>query len=278
MKGGARFVCCRVFIMEINLAVIGGTGFYHPGILQDSRELTIKTVFGEALLIAGTYRGVPLVFLARHGKQHALPPHRINYRANIAALKKIGVQRVLSTTAVGSLQERLTPGLLVITDQFIDFTKNRPQTFYDGGDEKGVVHTDFTDPYCPQIREHLKTTLSSKNIYYAGQGTYLCTEGPRYETPAEIKAYALLGADLVGMTNVPEVTLAREAGLCYANLSLVTNFAAGISPNSLNHQEVVEMMQEKLAVIREVLLETLISLPAERRCCCWQEEDYPLGQ
>lgn len=264
--------------MDINLAVIGGTGFYHPDILKGSKEITIKTIFGKVELIAGTYRGVSLAFLARHGSQHVLPPHRINYRANIAALKEIGAQRVLSATAVGSLREQLKPGTPVITDQFIDFTKNRRQTFYEGEDEQGVVHTDFTDPYCPQLREHLKTILHDRGVSFAGKGTYLCTEGPRYETPAEIKAFALLGADLVGMTNVPEVTLAREAGLCYANLSLVTNYAAGISPHPLSHQEVVEMMQAKLSLIREIFMETLVSLPPERSCRCRQKEEYPLGR
>lgn len=263
--------------MEINLAVIGGTGFYHPDILQDSKEIVVKTAYGEASLIIGVYRGRALAFLARHGGGHALPPHRINYRANIAALKEIGAKRVLSATAVGSLREKLAPGTLVVTDQFIDFTKNRRQTFYDGSDEKGVIHTDFTDPYCPEIRENLKAKLQNMAVSFAKEGTYLCTEGPRYETPAEIKAFALLGADLVGMTNVPEVTLAREAGLCYANLSLVTNYAAGISPHPLSHQEVVEMMEEKLSVIRELFMETLISLPPERKCRCRQIEEYPLG-
>ncbi|MGI6307795.1 MAG: S-methyl-5'-thioadenosine phosphorylase [Dethiobacteria bacterium] len=264
--------------MNIDLAIIGGTGFYHPGILKDSKEITINTAFGETQLIAGTYKGVAMAFLARHGREHAVPPHRINYRANIAALKEIGAQRVLSATAVGSLKEQLPPGVLVITDQFIDFTKNRKLTFYEGEEENGVVHTDFTTPYCPQIREHLKTKLNNKGIFFAERGTYICTEGPRYETPAEIQAFALWGADIVGMTNVPEVTLAREAGLCYANLSLVTNFAAGISPRPLNHQEVVEMMEEKLDIIRGVFMETLVSLPPERKCHCWQKEDFPLGQ
>lgn len=264
--------------MKIELAIIGGTGFYYPGIMDNSEEFTVKTAFGETQFIGGTYQGLNIVFLARHGQEHAVPPHRINYRANIAALQKIGVQRVLAATAVGTLKEQLPPGTLVIIDQFIDFTKNRPQTFYDGDDEKGVVHTDFSEPYCPQIRERLKTTLNNKGSFFAEKGTYICTEGPRYETPAEIKAFALWGADVVGMTNVPEVTLAREAGLCYANLSLVTNFAAGISPRPLNHQEVVEMMEDKLDLIREVCMDTLISLPPERKCHCWQKENFPLGQ
>lgn len=264
--------------MKIDLAVIGGTGFYRPGILEESEEFTVKTAFGEAQLISGTYQGFKLAFLARHGKEHTVPPHRINYRANIAALQKIGAQRVLSATAVGTLKKKLPPGMLVITDQFIDFTKNRQQTFYEGENEKGVVHTDFSTPYCPQIREHLKDILNSKKISFAERGTYICTEGPRYETPAEIKAFALWGADVVGMTNVPEVTLAREAGLCYANLSLVTNFAAGMSSRPLSHQEVVEMMDEKLDLIRGVFMETLISLPPERKCLCWRKDDIPLGK
>jgi len=265
--------------MEINLAIIGGTGFYHPGIIQEVRDLKINTPFGEAQVIVGTFNEVAIAFLARHGGGHEIPPHKVNYRANISALKEIGVKRVLATTAVGSLKKELFPGSLVITDQFIDFTKNRPHTFYDGEDSGSVVvHTDFTEPYCPELRACLKNVLSGKGIFFSEKGTYICTEGPRYETPAEIKAFALWGADVVGMTNVPEVTLAREAGLCYANLSLVTNFAAGISPNYLTHREVVEVMKEKISFIREVFVEVLISLPEERACRCWQKENFPLGQ
>jgi 5'-methylthioadenosine phosphorylase len=265
--------------MKVELAIIGGTGFYSPEILKSIDEVAVKTEYGEVQMTVGSYKDVYIAFLARHGGQHHLPPHRINYRANIAALKELGVTRILASTAVGSLRKNLSPGSLVIIDQFIDFTKNRQQTFYDGEHAGGVVHTDFSDPYCPQLRNCLKNALEQKkDVTFIDEGTYICTEGPRYETPAEIKAFALWGADVVGMTNVPEVTLAREAGLCYATLSLVTNFAAGISPHVLTHREVAEVMAEKITLIREIFMETLISVPRHRNCRCSIKEDFALGQ
>lgn len=264
--------------MKVELAIIGGTGFYHPGIIENTEELLINTPYGDTRLLVGTYKETPVAFLSRHGVKHGVPPHRINYRANISALKDLGVKRVLATTAVGSLKKNLSPGTLVITDQFIDFTKGRDGTFYEGDDSGGVVHTDFTEPYCPQMRKILIKAGSAREIDFASVGTYICTEGPRYETPAEIKAFALWGADVVGMTGIPEATLAREAGLCYANLSLVTNYAAGISPHILTHREVVEMMQKKINLLREIILEVLVVLPKSRECNCRKKEDYILGQ
>jgi 5'-methylthioadenosine phosphorylase len=262
--------------MEVNLAIIGGTGFYDPQLLKGAKEVLVETAYGGAYVLVGEYEGIPIAFLTRHGKNHELPPHRINYRANVAALKKLGITRVLSSAAVGSLKENLSPGTLVIVDQFIDMTKSREHTFYDGEARK-VVHTDFTEPYCPQLRGQLKKVLADKKIPFAGEGTYLCTEGPRYESPGEIKAFALWGADVVGMTNLPEVTLAREAGLCYSNLSLVTNYAAGISPHPLTHKEVAEMVDKKISLLRNIFLETLVSLPEKRECRCWHNEEFKLG-
>lgn len=264
--------------MKIEHAIIGGTGFYRPGLIENIEELKIETKYGEVQVAVGTYKDINIAFLARHGGAHQLPPHRVNYRANIAALKKIGVKRILTSTAVGALTKELYPGSLVIIDQFIDFTKNREHTFYDGPDSGSVVHTDFTEPYCPELREMLKKVMLQRKIVFAEKGTYICTEGPRYETPAEIKAFSLWGADVVGMTNVPEVVLAREAGLCYATLSLVTNFAAGISPHNLTHREVVEVMKEKINLIREIFMETLLSIPRERKCRCSFKENYTLGE
>lgn len=262
--------------MEINLAIIGGTGYYHPRFLENAREKTVQTKYGKAVVTIGNYGDKTVAFMPRHGNRHQLPPHKINYRANIAALKELGVQRVLSTTAVGSLRENIPPGTLVIIDQFIDMTKNREHTFYD--EEGGpVYHSDFTEPYCPQLRNYLNNLLSGKGISFVNGGTYICTEGPRYESPAEISAFSKWGADMVGMTNVPEVTLAREAGLCYATLSLVTNLAAGISPHPLTHKEVVDVVKEKIGLIRELFLELSAVLPLERGCNCWEKEDLSLG-
>ncbi len=262
--------------MTIDLAIIGGTGYYHPQLMENPREITVETKYGKVPLITGRHGQKTVAFMPRHGENHQLAPHKINYRANIAALKELGTRRILSTTAVGSLTETLPPGTLVIIDQFIDLTKNREHTYFDGEDGE-VWHTDFTEPYCVQLRNHLDTLLQKKGVPYGSKGTYICTEGPRYETPAEIKAYSTWGADVVGMTNVPEVTLARELGLCYATLSLVTNLAAGVSPHPLTHKEVVDMMNEKISLIRDLFMELLESIPAERHCNCWSKEDITLG-
>ncbi|MEW5921003.1 MAG: S-methyl-5'-thioadenosine phosphorylase [Bacillota bacterium] len=262
--------------MHTVFAIIGGTGFYQPTLLQGLQEMEINTPYGTVPFQIGDYQGKRVVFLARHGKEHHLPPHRINYRANIAALREIEANYVLSTTAVGSLRQDIPRGMLVVIDQFIDLTKCRKHTFYDGtGGE--VVHTDFTEPYCSHLRKHLCRVLKRKGIPFQEKGTYICTEGPRYETPAEVKAYANWGGDVVGMTNVPEVTLAREAGLCYASLSLVTNYAAGLSSQPLTHQEVVEEMREKISMIRDVFMETIVTLPEKKDCRCSFKEDYKLG-
>ena len=267
---------CRGILMKARLAIIGGTGFYDPGMVDNLQQLEVKTSYGAVPYQIGDYHGREVVFLARHGKEHNLPPHRVNYRANMWALRKLGVEYVLSTTAVGSLREEIPPGMLVVLDQFIDFTKYREHTFYDGT-EGEVVHTDFTEPYCPVLRQTLWRILRQKGVTFREKGTYICTEGPRYETPAEVKLFAAWGGDVVGMTNVPEVTLAREAGLCYASLSLVTNYGSGLSPQPLTHQEVVEEMTANIKIIRDVFMETFLSLPENKECRCAFKEDYKLG-
>lgn len=248
-------------------AIIGGTGVYDPHILQEVREEVVRTPYGEAYVAVGSYAGREVAFLARHGRGHAIPPHRINYRANIWALKMLGVRQILATSAVGSLNRRLHPGECVLLDQFIDFTKGRPSTFYDGG-EAGVVHVDYTEPYCPELRRLLLRAAKEASICLFPRATYVCTEGPRYETPAEIRMFQRLGGDLVGMTNVPEVVLAREAEICYAAIALVTNWAAGISPTPLTHREVVEAMAANTEKLRALLKKALELMPEGRTCKC----------
>ncbi|MFZ5816678.1 MAG: S-methyl-5'-thioadenosine phosphorylase [Bacillota bacterium] len=254
---------------KVRLAIIGGTGVYDPRILEQIREEIITTPYGEAKVRIGTYQGEEVAFLARHGTNHSVPPHLINYRANIWALKMLGVERVIATTAVGSVNRNMKPGDFVIIDQFLDFTKGRHSTFFDGG-ERGVVHIDVTDPYCPECRRVLLEAAGEVGIQAHRAGTYVCTEGPRFETPAEIRMFATLGGDLVGMTNVPEVVLAREAGLCYATVSMVTNFAAGISPTNLTHEEVLEVMAANSENLKKLVMATLTRIPVERTCHCAQ--------
>ena len=251
----------------IRIAIIGGTGVYDPRILDNIRDITVVTPYGTVLCKKGEYAGKEVAFLPRHGSTHSIPPHLINYRANIWAMKKLGVQNIIATTAVGSLNADMKPGDFVILDQFLDFVKNRVCTFYEGG-ERGVVHVDVTAPYCPQLRQVILQAALAEQIKVHSQGTYVCTDGPRFETPAEIKMYAKLGGDLVGMTNVPEVVLAREAEICYTTISMVTNFAAGISSQPLTHSEVVETMNANTENIKRLIMATIKIMEPEKDCAC----------
>ena len=216
------------------IAIIGGTGIYSPETLQCFEEKVIQTPYGAALCNIGTMCGNQVIFITRHGVGHKTAPHKVNYRANIWALKSLGTEEIFATTAVGSLNPDMEPGHFVVCDQVLDFTKSRINTFYDNP-ERGVAHVDFTNPYCPRLRDKVINCLYKTDIIFHKKGCYVCTEGPRFETAAEIKMFAMLGGDLVGMTNMPESLLAREAEMCYTNCSIVTNMAAGISPTPLSH-------------------------------------------
>ncbi|AVX20470.1 5'-methylthioadenosine phosphorylase [Carboxydocella sporoproducens DSM 16521] len=253
--------------MAIEVAIIGGTGVYDPRLFSDLRDELLENEYGTTSVKIGLYKGKEIAFLNRHGAGHSVPPHLVNYRANIKALKDLGVQRIFATAAVGSLKQEFPPGAFVLVDQFLDFTKQRESTFFTGG-EKGVIHIDMTEPYCPHLREIIAQAASRKGIEIAKGGVYVCTEGPRFETPAEIRMYRSLGGDLVGMTSVPEVVLAREAEICYATIAMVTNFAAGISPTPLTHTEVLETMAQNASKLQTLLLEVMDNLPQERNCSC----------
>ena len=252
--------------MEINYGVIGGTGVYNPKMLTDIEERIIETPFGSVFAKIGRLNNKQVVFIARHGKGHSVPPHAINYRANIMALKQLGVKKIIATAAVGSINKSMAPGHFILIDQFIDFTKGRIQTFYEGG-EKGVLHVDMTEPYCSELGKEIMTNCL-QDITIHNKGTYVCTEGPRFETPAEIKMFAQWGGDLVGMTSVPEVVLARELGMCYAGIAMVTNFAAGISETNLTHHEVVETMAQNAANLQKLIMNVLEGLTEQQLCLC----------
>ncbi|MGI6142363.1 MAG: S-methyl-5'-thioadenosine phosphorylase [bacterium] len=252
--------------MDIKVAIIGGTGVYDLDFLSEKKTTTVSTPFGAVSLQTGLYQGIGTAFLARHGHDHSVAPHRINYQANLWALKTLGIQRVLATAAVGSLRRELPPGHLVLVDQFIDFTKQRPLTFFEGQDSP-VVHTDFTEPYCPELRRYLLESAPA-GCWLHNRGVYVCTEGPRFETPAEIRLFAQLGGDVVGMTGIPEVVLARELGLCYATIALVTNYGAGLSSQPLTHQEVLECQQANANNLRSLLQNTLPRLKGNPGCQC----------
>ncbi|MDX9873147.1 MAG: S-methyl-5'-thioadenosine phosphorylase [Clostridia bacterium] len=252
--------------MKADLAVIGGTGVYRADMLEKTKPVEIENKYGKVNLLTGTFQGRSVAFLARHGSGHTVPPHLINYRANIQALKDLGVKRVIATAAVGSLNEQMKPGGFVLVDQFLDFTKGRVSTFFDGQD--GVVHVDVTNPYCPELREEISRYAQDLALPIHNGACYVTAEGPRFETPAEIRMFKMLGGDLVGMTSVPEVVLAREAGLCYATIAMVTNFAAGISPTVLSHSEVLVAMKEMSRNISRLIMTALGEIPLERNCRC----------
>jgi 5'-methylthioadenosine phosphorylase len=257
-----------------SIAIIGGTGVYDPKILENVHQDEIVTPYGLVNYNVGDFSGKSIAFIPRHGSKHSIAPHLINYRANIWAMKKIGVTQILATAAVGSLNSAMGLGDFVLIDQFLDFTKSRISTFYEG-EERGVVHVDLTIPYCPSLRKNLLKAAQKIDLTIHNKGTYVCTNGPRFETPAEINMFAKFGGHLVGMTNVPEVILAREAEMCYSTIAMVTNYAAGISPNPLTYGEVIEVMNANNEKLKKLLMNTITSIDIEADCCCQHSlEEY----
>lgn len=246
---------------------MGGSGVTAATVLADRESRTVTTPYGEVRAEVGVLGEAEVVFLARHGRGHRVPPHRVNYRALVRALGDLGVERVVATAAVGALHEDLTTGTAVIIDQFLDFTRGRPATFHDGGAE-GVVHVDVTRPYCPQLGDALERAAGEASMPVRRGGTYVCTEGPRFETAAEVRAFRMLGGDVVGMTGVPEVVLARELGLCYATLATVTNPAAGLVPDPVSHEEVLAAQAAGVDRLRAALAAVPATLPPTRTCAC----------
>jgi len=237
----------------LTLAIIGGTGLEKAaGSLDKRQDETVRTPYGEAALVRGRWGGGEIIFLARHGLNHDIPPHLINYRANIRALKGAGVTHILAAAAVGSLKNEISPGDFVLLDDFIDFTKTRASTF--SGEGALLKHTDETEPYDGTLRRLLLTAATEKGIELHRNGTYVCTEGPRFETPAEIRMFRTLGGDVVGMTGVPEVVLANELEIPYASMAVATNYAAGMAGHDLTYKECADVMEKWLATLLDLFL------------------------
>jgi len=242
-------------------AIIGGTGFNSVGGETEHRQ--VETDYGAVPVDIASIGGQEVAFIARHGREHTIPPHLINYRANIAALKSLGVTHILASAAVGTLNTVMRPGDLALPDQFIDFTHGRPSTLFDG---KGSVrHTDMSRPYCPQLHDELQRAGRFLGEHLHPAAVYVCTEGPRFETAAEIEMFRRLGGDLVGMTGVPEAPLAREASICYAALAVITNWAAGIAETPLDHDEISAHMSEQTATVQRIFA-SVIQAWRDRPC------------
>jgi len=244
--------------------IIGGSGFESIIDLEDT--INMRTPYGSVILHTGKLGGVEVAFLPRHGVRHEYPPHRVNYRANIYSFYRLGVERIIGLNAVGGIKEYMQPGDIVIPHDYVDFTKCRRYTFYDG---PKVVHIDVSQPYCPELRRSIigaALEVCPERLW--DRGIYVATEGARYETPAEINMFRSLGFDIVGMTGCPEATLARELGICYATICLVTNRAAGLQ-DRLTTKEVLTITRLCIPYIAKIVELTLTKyLARERTCRC----------
>lgn len=251
---------------KAELGIIGGTGFYR--FLADAESVEVETPFGEpsAPISIGALGGRSVAFIPRHGVDHRFPPHRVPYRANLWALKELGVTRVFGPCAAGSLRRDVEPRTLVVCDQAIDFTRSRPTTFYDGPQ---TTHISFADPYCPTLREVLVKSAAGEGIPHRDGGTMVVIEGPRFSTTAESRMFSQLGAHVIGMTQFPEVTLARELELCYATVALVTDYDVGVDDiQPVTHEEVLKVFGENIDRVRDLLAAAIPSVPPERTCPC----------
>ena len=228
----------------MTLAIIGGTGLTKIEELTITGQERVKTPFGEpsANYVFGELNGQRLIFLARHGNPHRIPPHKINYRANIWGLKHLGASEIIAVAAVGGITDQMAPAHIAIPDQIIDYSYGREHTFF-ADDLDHVTHIDFTEPYSPQLRQRIIDAARQANIAVSDKGTYGCTQGPRLETVAEIKRMKQDGCDLVGMTGMPEAALAREMDLAYANISVVANWGAGIVAGEITMAEIEKNLE-----------------------------------
>ena len=236
------------------LAVIGGTGVIgHFGL---GKRLDLETPFGEAVAFEAEDGGY--FVLPRHGPEHSVPPHRINYRANIAALEELGVDEVVATSAVGSMNRKFRVGQMGLVEQFLDFTKRRDGTFFDDS----VHHTDVTNPYDAGLNAKLRKAAESLGMKVRTGLVYVCAEGPRFESAAEVRMFRNLGGDVVGMTGVPEVVLANEKGMHYASVVVATNWAAGMQ-RKVSHEEVLKVMKKSGRMARD-LIQAMIKAEAKQ--------------
>ncbi len=252
-----------------DVAVIGGSGFYE--FLSEATEVHVDTPYGSpsAPVSIGTLSSDAgsraVAFLPRHGREHAFPAHRVNYRANLWALRTVGVRQVVAPCAVGSLRPELGPGTLAVPDQLVDRTTGRVQTYYD----TGACHVGFADPYCGRLRRHVLDASSAQGEHLVDGGAMVVIEGPRFSTRAESQAYAAQGWSLVNMTGHPEAVLARELALCYVAVALVTDLDAGLdADHAVDQAEVFRVFGENTERLRELLHDVVASLPTGRDCPC----------
>lgn len=238
-------------------------------LLQNGQLEVIDTPYGSAEVTTGSSNGIDIAQMTRSGSKHPLPCHGINYRANIAALASLGVTKVVATAMVGSLRPSVPPSTLVLLDQFLDFTKHREWTYYDLED---FAFVDFTEPYCPQLRQRLLSIAGEAGIHLNPSACYVCVDGPRFETRAEVQMYSQLGGDVIGMTILPECVIAREAGLCYSVIAGVVNPGAGLASVPLDAEDFLSIrskhMEDMQYLIQSLIETSSVHKDSEQSCSC----------
>ena len=252
--------------MKAGIAIIGGTGIYNTEIISNNQTLDLETPYGKTSdsLTIGEFNGKNIVFLPRHGKKHSVPPHKINFRANIWALKEIGVKRIIAPCAVGSLRENMEPGHIAIPDQFIDRTKDRESTFYDQGT---VAHISTADPFCPELR-NLAISAGKKLDYDIHEkATQVCIEGPRFSTRAESNMFRNWGADTINMTLFPECVLARESQICYIAIATITDYDVW-AETAVSHHEVLKTLEKNVEKTNNIIQKIIPQINSDRKCLC----------
>lgn len=249
----------------VKVGIIGGTGVYDPGLMRATKQVKVHTPFGPTsdLVTVGKYESVDVVVIPRHGRYHRINPTNINYRANIWAMKELGVTHILAPSAVGSLKESIRPGDILFPDQFIDRTTERKSTFYEGAQ---VCHISTADPFCTSLRELMAKVAKKLRIRYHPKGTVVVIEGPRFSTKAESNLYQRWGADIINMTIVPECVLAREAQICYQNISMITDYDCW-KKHAVDAKMVSKTMKENVEKVKEILAST-IPLISDKDCSC----------
>ncbi len=251
---------------DIEIGIFGGTGIYDSGLLQDSHEVDVDTPWGKPsdTITVGAFKGRKIAFLPRHGKKHSIPPHKINYKANIWAFKELGVSRIIAPSAVGSLKKELEPGCFALPTQFLDFTKSRDGSFSKNG---RVIHISVADPFCPELQKTILEVTDHQGTKIHRDCTYVCIEGPRFSTKAESKFYRTLDADIIGMTLVPECQLAREAQMCYASISTVTDYDVW-AEKPVTAKEVLETLSKNVKETKKLLTGLVDKIPKTKSCLC----------
>jgi 5'-methylthioadenosine phosphorylase len=258
------------------IGIIGGSGLYAMEGFQDVREVKVETPFGEPsdALVIGTLEGKRVAFLARHGRGHRILPSELNFRANIYAMKLLGVRRIISVSAVGSLQEHLRPGEFLVVDQFFDSTKGRKSTFFGNGI---VAHVTFDKPTCAQLSQVLCNSCVSCGVTVHQKGTYVCMEGPQFSTLAEANFHRAMKFDVIGMTNVTEAKLAREAEICYSTIAMITDYDCWHSEHdSVSVSSIIATLNQNATNAQNVLKEAIKTIPAHRHCKCGSALQYAM--